>query len=320
MPAHRHHVLSRCYLKHFAVNRKKKKDYVLHVFDRKTRKQFQTSTENVAVIREFNRIELDGQPHDVFEKALSSFESELAPALQRIVDSRSLKNIDDRALLLNFIALLALRNPRLRESIRDFHERVAKVILDFTLATPERWARHVKGATEAGFMHPDADTDYAKAKEFQEKIEFRLELATNRHIQLEMDTFDKILPLFFQRRWWLMKAPQNSGGFVTSDHPVCLMWSDPKERREMRAPGFGMRRTQVIFPISSRLAVAGAFEIEEDETEIDDWNVAAINGTITAFADRQTYSRDMHFEYVFGAGEAPRKASKLIDDRRFLQS
>jgi hypothetical protein len=25
----------------------------------------------------------------------------------------------------------------------------------------------------------------------------------------------------------------------------------------MRAPGFGMRRTQVIFPISSRLAVAG---------------------------------------------------------------
>jgi hypothetical protein len=51
---------------------------------------------------------------------------------------------------------------------------------------------------------------------------------------------------------------------------------------------------------------------------IDGWHVAAINGTIAAFADRQTYARDMHFAYVFQAGESPRKASKLIDDRRFL--
>jgi len=86
MVAHRHHVLSRCYLKHFAVHRKKKKDYMVHVFDRKSRKQFQTATENVAVIRDFNRVEIDGHPPDVFEKAMASFESELAPALQRIVD------------------------------------------------------------------------------------------------------------------------------------------------------------------------------------------------------------------------------------------
>ena len=79
-----------------------------------------------------------------------------------------------------------------------------------------------------------------------------------------------------------------------------------------------MPGTQVVFPISSRLAVIGAFEIEEDETEIDGWHVAAINGTIAAFADRQTYARDMNFAYVFQAGESPRKASKLIDDRRFL--
>jgi Protein of unknown function (DUF4238) len=220
MIAHRHHVLSRCYLKHFAVHRKKKKDYMVHVFDRKNRKQFQTATENVAVIRDFNRVEIEGHPPDVFEKAMAGFEDELAPALQRIIDSRSLKNADDRAFLLNFIALLALRNPRLREDVRGFHERIAKIIMDLVLATPERWAQQVKGAIADGFIKPDADVDYAKMKQFVEEGQFRVEVATHSHVQLEMGLFDKVLPLFFQRRWWLMKAPQDSGGFITSDHPL----------------------------------------------------------------------------------------------------
>ena len=45
---------------------------------------------------------------------------------------------------------------------------------------------------------------------------------------LEVGTFDKLLPPIFQRGWILLKATVDSGGFITSDHPVCLTTVGPR--------------------------------------------------------------------------------------------
>ena len=83
MIARRHHYVPRCYLKGFSVARKKRRQVV--VFDCKSGKSFATATENIAVEKDFNRVEVEGHPPDVLEKAMSEFESEVASALERII-------------------------------------------------------------------------------------------------------------------------------------------------------------------------------------------------------------------------------------------
>jgi hypothetical protein len=317
MVARRHHYVPRFYLKAFAAARKRKSPSTF-VFDRVERKQFQTAIDNVAAERDFNRIEADGMVADAFENAMAATESDLSPAIERIAATGSFKDTDDRACLLNLIGLLHLRNPRLRETFRDFHERVAKATMSLALATPERWAGQVKKAIEAGYLKPDADTDYEKMKAFVGGGEYRVETSTERHITLEMGTFDKILPLLFRRGWVLVRAPTDCGGFVTSDHPACLTWSEPRKGLGINPPGLGLRGTEIVFPISPRIAAIGAFELEDKVADVDAETVADINGTIVAFAQRQVYAHDLHFTYRIVAGEPGRKGSKLISDRKFL--
>jgi hypothetical protein len=77
--------------------------------------------------------------------------------------------------------------------------------------------------------------------------------------------------------------------------------------------------TEIVFPLSPRLAVVGAFELQDGEHEASADLVAEMNGTIIAFAERQVYARDQNFTYSFEAGEAAHKASRLINDQRFLR-
>jgi hypothetical protein len=100
---------------------------------------------------------------------------------------------------------------------------------------------------------------------------------------------------------------------VTSDHPVCLMWSDPK----MRGPvGHAKRGTEIVFPLCNQLAMVGAFEREEDEVVAPEGLVAAVNGVVIQFSERHVYARDYNFCYALASADAPRKASSPLRDTR----
>jgi Protein of unknown function (DUF4238) len=314
MVARRHHYVPKFYLKGFAVARKK--SHQLIVFDCKSGRSFPTATENVALETDFNRVEVDGYPPDVVETAMATFEAETAPALERIIASKSIREAEDRAYLLNLIGLLSVRNPRLRERWREFQEQIARAIMALATATPERWASQVRQAQAAGYISKDADTDYAKMRKFVVEGQYRVSVPTERHISNEMTSLDAVLPYLFKRKWALLKCANNSGGFVTSDHPVCVMRSDPQKRGPV---GHGVPRTEIVFSICSRLAMIGSFEIEEDEMVAPEQLVAAVNGAVIQFAERHVYARDYNFRYSLEPGGAPRKASKLIADKRAVR-
>jgi hypothetical protein len=318
MVARRHHYVPKLYLKAFAVPRKGKSQTI--VFDRTKREQFSTAIDNVAAERDFNRVELEGVAPDVFENAMAAVEGELSPAIERIGATGSFRDNDDRASFLNLVGLLHLRNPRFRETMRDFHEQLAKATMSIVLATPERWAYQVRKATEAGYLRPDANTDYETMKEFVSRDEYTVDLSTGGHVAREMGAFDNILPYLFKRGWVLVKAPKDSGGFVTSDHPSCLMWSERPKAPGINPPGLGLPGTEIVFPVSPRIAAIGSFELEDGSSEVDAATVAAINGTVIAFAELQVYARDLRFTYSPGKDVQPRKASRLISDAKFLRS
>jgi Protein of unknown function (DUF4238) len=317
MTARKHHYVPQCYLKLFSVSHKKIPQ--LTVFDRERKKMFKTGIDNVAAQRDFNTIDSEGYDPDTFEKEMSRFESELAEALQRINVARSLADEEDRAYLINLVGLTALRNPRLRETMRQAHEQTARLIMDQVLSSKETYERQMKEMKAAG-RGRDLDVSYEVMKKFVRDGNFKITLNNNAQIAREIGVFDKVLPLLFERRWILLRAPSNSSGFITADHPFCLMWSDPKMRGGFYPPGLGLRKTDIYFTISPRLAMVGSFEIENGEADILEESVASVNGAIVLTAEAQVYARDHNFHYTMQPDEPPKKASKLLSDPRFIRS
>jgi hypothetical protein len=74
-------------------------------------------------------------------------------------------------------------------------------------------------------------------KDFVRRGEYKVNLRNEFHIGIEIDSHDKILETFFDRKWVVLNASATSGGFVTCDHPLCLFWSDPKMRGGFYPPG-----------------------------------------------------------------------------------
>jgi hypothetical protein len=146
---------------------------------------------------------------------------------------------------------------------------------------------------------------------------YKIIVPNEENIRVEMDTFDHILPHLFERKWVLMKAPEGSGGFITSDHPVCLTWSEPDPARRKAPPGLRLRGTEILFPVSPQLAVVGAYELENGEADLTEEEVASANGTIALFAQRQVYAPTMDFKYQIDQTRPPKGGAQLIDDERF---
>jgi hypothetical protein len=315
MSARLHHYVSQCYLKGFCADREKPR---LFVVDLKDRRIFPpTNPKNVAAERDFHAVDIDGLPPDAFETHLAEFETDLDNALKRIVAARSIQNENDRAILFKYMALLAAKNPQLRENFRVAHQHMVKVIMDLAMSTPERWASHMARAKRDGYLPADAPDDYEKMRDFLQALErgeHRIDTLPSMHVPMEVQAANTVLPLIFGRKWWLLKAPGNATGFITSDHPICLMWSDPAERARMPPPGLRHSHTGLVFPISNELAVIGGFEIDEMETEADETLIAQINGSIIPHVNRQIYARAGDFPYLLKHNKRIMRGTELLDD------
>jgi hypothetical protein len=310
-----HHYVPQCYLRYFAI--KYKKGHQLSVFDRVSDKSFKSNVKNICCQNAFNRIEVDGMDPNALEEAMSEFESKLANALVRINETRSLANEEDHAYLITLIGLTALRNPHLRETIRKIHEKAAKLNISERLRSKEAYDESVLEAKRQGALPEDYNVTYEEMKKAFEAGVFKLILKNNHLISQEFRLLDHILPLLFRRGWQLVRAPMDTGGYITSDRPFFLTWSNPAMRAGKLSPGLALRLTQIYFPISPQLAVVGAFEIENGEEDVGERRVALMNGAMVQNADRQVYARNHCFSYTMTLDEPSRKGGQLISDKRF---
>src|SRR5262249_9106480 len=154
--------------------------------------------------------------------------------------------------------------------------RVITQMMRLATATKERWEGQVKQAREAGFLKNAANISYEEMRDFIQNRKFSIELRNEFHITSEFEGFEAILPTLFRRKWVTFTPPSKSGGFITSDHPVCLMYSDPKMRNF--PPGHGLAGTEIIFPIGRKLAAVGAIELNDGEFQLTEDGVAGVNG------------------------------------------
>lgn len=305
-----HHYLPQCYLKGFT--RDGSKDSHLVGINLHGGSTFETRPRNVGAIRDFNR--LDGFPPGALEQELAVFEAEVDAALIRIGKARSIANSNDWNAVLSLMALFAIRNPRQRETNTDFLDRVARKIMSVALATPERWESQVKQMAAAGALKDAPEVSYEEMKEFHERGEYDISVATGWHIMTEFKTMGPVLQTMGARSWFLGIAGAESGGFVTTDHPVCLMHNDAEPLSPNRPVGHGLANTTLIFPINWELLAVGTFEGSAGAAELTPLQVATMNSAICFFARRQIYARDLDFKF-FGEDDRETISGAELADR-----
>ena len=134
---------------------------------------------------------------------------------------------------------------------------------------------------------------------------------------MEIEQHNRLLQHLSDRRWQILVANDGSGGFVTTDVPVCITWLDGPDHG-MFSPGFGLLGTQVIFPISTNLALRGTFEGEENVVDADIFTVAGINSILISNAEKQVYAHDNSFNYLKPFPQEIGKGATLVQDEKFL--
>jgi len=294
--ARHHHYLPQCYLKGFLP--KNKKVPCLSVIDLKRKTHFETGTRNIGGVKDFNRIKIESLAPDCLENSLSSFEGQVATALRDIERDRNFNNNDTYAIIMNLIALMAIRHPAMRNNINDFHSQIVKKIMAITVSSKEHYEATLQKMKQKGV--DIGESSYEKMKEFFESDKYDITVPNETYIDLEMKGIDAILPFLFNRKWIILIASDETWPFVTCDRPVSLIWQNPEKLPPIMrySPGFGMKETEVVFPISQNIAVIGAFEIENQVLNANKHLIASVNSRIITFATSQVYTPDLSFSFI----------------------
>lgn len=274
------------------------------VLDLKRKKHFETGTRNIGGVKDFNRVKAEGLAPDSLETGFSSFEGQVATALRDLAKNRNLDNKTTYAVMMNLIALVGVRHPVVRNRTADFHAQISEKILAMILSSKERWEATLQRMKDDG-VDVGEHTSYEKVKEFFESRQYEIVVPTETHIDLELKGIDAILPFLLNRGWCLVLASEETGPFIGCDRPVSLTWQCPEKLPPIirQSPGFGMKETEVVFPVSQDMALVGAFEIKHQVVNADKQFVASLNSRIMSFAVSQVYAPNLSFVFVDNTGK-----------------
>lgn len=310
MTARNHHFIPQCYLKGFARN--SSKNSKLLAIDLESKTAFGTNPKNIAVQRDFNRVDLDGLPMDALEQDYAKLEGRVAVALRAIEETKRFDDIAHLSSIVNLIAILAVRTPKGRESRRRIAERVVKDSFRKATASREAYDAHEELTREQRQAANISNFPYEVIKAYVDDDQYSIELPTMHHIEQELPMYREIFPYLRDRQWRLWIASTDSGGFVTSDHPVGVVWQENPHDGSM--PGFASPNSSVSFPLSKAMAISGHFDVQGGTYIASREQVAIINTITICFADRQVYSEDERFEYMWDGQIKRNSGAGLLND------
>ncbi len=157
--------------------------------------------------------------------------------------------------------------------------------------TMETEERYISSCIQAGISENDI-IPYEEQKAFMfDKSIYKIEINQEVHVKSELDNIGYLVDILYQRNWYLIVSDEIIGEFITSDHPVSLI--SLVKLSPLYGVGYGIKKTEVSFPISKYLAFIGVFEEYEniDKTiKATKKLVEDINMRTYEFARKQVFS------------------------------
>jgi Protein of unknown function (DUF4238) len=302
--ARKHHYVPQFYLRGFVGE----KDMLL-VFDRETKEPYRSKPHGVAAQRDFNRIEVEGMDASAVELLLSEFEGETAPRLGKVIADKSISDEKNKAAIVNLMAAMTMRNPKRRKAM-------GKVVENFTrsfLGKKENFDAYVadneKQGKEGNLTIEDVRNGLAG-----------MDLTPSKEsiMAAEIDHHDQAAERLWNKKWQLVIASDDSGGFITTDDLVTIHWTDGQEHADR--PGLAENNSEIIFPLSTKLALRGRSDGEEGVVNADVGAVAKVNSQIINNASRQVFAHDHSFKFARGEPVELKSGATLNQDEQFLSA
>jgi len=296
--ARNHHYVPQFYLRGFLDPNLQGEP--LHVVDKINRRHFVSTPRRVAYERDFNRVDIPGQPIDEVEKLFAEIDGEVNRVLKEVVENATLPESADMETLIYFIALLYRRNPQIRNHIGNCETTVIKQIARALFFRPERYESYRQQQRAAGKELPEYET----MKQFVESEDYDIRHGHGHHLRYELDSIDNVvLPLLSQRKWSLFIAEEGVSDFVCSDHPVALISigdppKDPDHPYNFGGPGLAQSNTELTMPLNRRMALFSTFEPLPDVHTVDDKMIANVNIRTILSAVRQIYCSNLDFKFL----------------------
>lgn len=306
-----HHYIPQAYLRGFAHQRTSRQWYT-HVTDFIANRSYPTNVRNVCGERDFMRVEMEGHEPDKLEKEMGNFEAKCIEAIRRVAETGEFVG-EDANWTLNLMALLAVRSPEKRENVRDFHERVAKGMMDLTLAKKERWeSRTARMRADGGAVNDDVT--YEDMKAFHESDQYKISLEREYHIGTEFQMMDTVLDLLGRRHWTVYMADGSYGEFITTNRPVTLTFIERhKIPPFLRSPGFGLKETEVHFPLTRHAMLVGRWDRGGYAEAAKQSFIAAVNTHMMANCYGKVFSSNKEMLYIDPLNLSIYHDEKLLD-------
>ena len=293
-----HHYLSQCYLKGFTHDNNKKSKLV--VLDLKSNKQFEAIPRNVGGIRDFNRVEIDGVDPEIIEKTQSDFEGKAATALKNLEDISDFSG-ETKSVILELIGMLAIKSPEMRKHLAKPHIQIANQIMAMTFESKERWKSQIAQMKKDTGEDASGGKTFEEMKDLYERGAFEISVSKEHQIHMELIGMQAITELLHKRNWILLKAGNETGGFVTTDNPVSLTFNNPVSAPFI-SPGYGLPDTMVYFPASKNIALVGEFNGEDSVRTASKLLVARLNSKIIANGYQRIIASKSNFNYIAKGG------------------
>lgn len=308
--ARRHHWIPESYLGLFS--REGNTGSQIFVVDCVERRSFWTSTDNVCVKRDFNRIESPNLDPNELETRLGQFESVAIEALREIGAGRAATDSQKWVYCLNLMGLIATRNPTTRRQLTRAAERVTRGLLQKSLESKQAWEAAIVEMKAAGALDVSLPADFERHRNFVEGGKFSMEFHQNFLIFQELRGVAAVIEMLGRRTWSLLEAPADSGGFLTTDRPVCVF---PTDGTTPAAPTqLDDTKNSIVFPVSPRLLAYGCAHGRQYAADITRRAVARFNLALLRFSTGRVFGPHEHFEFGSSKPELPLViGSKVLD-------
>jgi hypothetical protein len=292
----KHHYVPQFYLAGFTDNGIA--SGTLYVLDKSKQTQWSSTPKDSAHQRDFHAVDLGPNidPMGV-EKRLAIFEGQQSVVLKRILDDEALPGSGDEAIgpLINLVALLAVRVPRIRQTVSDFIDQAEKMALRALFATKkgrDQFRQFVEQnkATLDPMQRAEVERLLRKDSDLDEMAEFvgsgRYTVSYDQtwEVQMMLRMTITLMPWLSLRNWSLWVAAEGTPDVICSDSPVGLAWT--KKTSGSWPPGFGVPGTIVSVPLSKRIGLVGMFEPLPRKLIIGRDEVAAMNSATLMYADQ----------------------------------
>ena len=213
--------------------------------------------------------------------------------MKEVIAARRFPSDEHRNLVMNLMAMLAVRNPRVRSTFGNFLGNISEKMTSLMLHSRERWEGMKEQAVKDG-VEVMPDVDYEDVKEAFQSRRIKAQASKSYLVALDLDMVEPVLKTLNLREWRFLTALEGNQ-FVTSDDPVVLDSFDGRERTLMNSPGFGVGGTFVFFALSPDLALYGPLDAPNLPTELDARAVARINGVTMRYARRHALAKSEDF-------------------------